>query len=648
MRKLIVGGVVLDLSNDSQIALTKEINSLWDFKDRRSNLTNTFTLPYTITNNQYFSHANDLTITSIDFRNFHECYYIQDYIQIISYGKLKLTTASAQGYEVAIAWGNIDLSETLGDKTLQDLNLDDLKHNWTHANVIANYVPAPAPAFECLYPFYNPSGIDADLFALGTVADPLFSSRFIPFVQLRRIILQIAEDNGLEFTGGIENVDSYAYIPVANYLFKPEYNVEASFTQRDLTGTPDLLNLSWLPLVYDNIITDDSGLIDPLTGYFISPETANYQINFNLNLYCRFYKQDPALNAEFKASTIVYIKTSIDGIIWVTQQITSLLTVEVNELDFYDWNVCQLEFLQNIPINNYFQFLVFVNISPVANINQVALYHTPQTTLKINAGQMQFGNEWNVARNLPDIKQIDLLKYACVLGGFMFSKKDNTNEIVFTRYSDIVSDVSGTQDMSEYLDSFEIKDLHTDLSQLNRLKYKNDETVDSERGKGLLLVEDNTLSRENELYEAPFGASEMEAYTDINGKEFQVARYPYLLDVLPWATISPRIFRLNMVFFDSYFRHLTTTTLVQSKFVASFADSDLSFSNILTKSYGQYAAIVNDFKRISGRFYMTSARFEALDLTKSIYISQLGSRFIIEKTDNWINPQLCEIILIKI
>lgn len=650
MRKLIINGTIADLSEGSIIALSKEINDMWDFKDKRANLTNTFTLPFSATNNLIFKNANIVNITDTTIRNYYECYFIQDFVQIISYGKGKLISAT-NGYEFTITWGNIDLSETLGTKTLQDLELSDLNHIWNHTNVIALFCPAPAPNWEVLYSLYNPSGVNFDMFAKGTTPDPFFSQNFIPMVQMRRLINQIAIDNGLTFTGGIENTNTMAYVPVQFNDFNPDYNVEASFVQRNVTGTPDFtIGIgNWLDFVQitpDDIKLDKTGVM--ALGVFKSPETASYIFNLDLKYYLTFSKTYYQNNAKFSLDCKIYYQTSNDNINWTTVYTRVYDQIIVDELKFYNLNLSENNIRQSIPANTYFRFYAEIYGGGIDNINAVLFYNTPETVFSINTDKMVFGNTWNIARNLPLIKQIDLLKYACVLGGWIFSKTDNTNEIVFKRFSDICNNIQDAQDLSDYMESFTIENLHTELSQLNRLKYDNDETVKETTGEGLLLIADDTLNKEQDIYTAPFGASGMESYILPSGASIQVAKFPYLRDDLTWDKINPRIFNLQLETLNVYFRALSTTTLVQSKFVARFSASDLSFSNSLVKNYGNYIDIVNDFKLINGKFYMTAARFNDIDLLKPVFIKQLGSHFYIQKVKDFVLGQLCEILLIKI
>lgn len=650
MRKLTIDFQLADLSNDTIIALSKSINDFWDLKDKRSNLTNTFILPYSQANNAIFKNAKDITITENP-RNYYEVSYIQDFVQVIGYGKGKLIKASKDGYEFCVYWGNIDISEILGTKTLQDLELSDLNHIWNHANVIALICPAPAPVFDVLYPFYNPSAVGYDMWALGTSPDPFFSQNFIPFVRLERIINQIETDNDFVFTGGIENTDSMAYIPVAFNDFNPDYNVEASFVQMDLTGTPDLTLLTGfysnqLPLIYDNIILDKLGLISLTTGYYQFQENGNYIVNFDGIVKIKVWNPGSS-NINYAINHNIKYQISNNQITWTdVYSLTSSVSNQTASL--IDYELDSISYRVTGTTNYYLRVLLTLSVTPASPTLVVNCYNTISTKLSISSDKMVFGNTWNIARNLPDIKQIDLLKYVCVLGGWTFSKIENTNEIVFKKFSEIVSGIENAQDLSEYLESYEILDYHSEFAQLNRLKYDNDTTVKLTTGEGLFTIDDNTLEKETDVYTAPFAASSMENFITPLGASVQVGKLPHLKDDLTWEKINFRIFHLTLETLMVYYRALSTTSLVTSKFVAKFTASDLHFSNVLVKNYANYLDIVSDFKIISGKIYMTSQRFEALDLLNPVYIQQLGSHFYIQKAGDFVRGQLCEIILIKI
>lgn len=643
MRKLIINGSVADLPKGEVIALSKEINSLWDFKDKRSNLSNTITLPYSQANNIIFGNAKDATITDTAFRNFYSVVYIQDYVQVISTGKAKLTKAGADGYEIVISWGNVELADILADKTLQDLDLSDLNHVWNDANVRALYVPT-APIYDCLYPFYNPSTEEADLFNAGTVADPMFSSWFIPFVQLRRLILQIATDNNLEFVGGIENVDNSVYVPVANNDFNPDYNVEASFEDRDISGTPDYtvppLTNTTVFFNFDKVIKDAYNLM--ATGVYQSPETASYVFELKPVLFFRVVC--PGLPT-FQYQYLIEWEYSATGATWVV--VGSYQSALISSSDVFTLEV-EMEgtsFKYNVPVGGFIRYTITIYVP--TNFITLQVYHTSKTLFTANGDKMTFGNTWNIARNMPDIKQIDLLKYACVLGGFIFEKKENSNYIYFYKYDDIITSTDA-QDLSEFMERYEINDFHAPLAQSNRLKYSNDETVKETLGDGFLLIEDDTLERTKDLYEAPFGSSAIETFTTPAADSLLIARIPLLNQDLSWVKISPRILSLQVESINCYYRNLSNTNLVASKFVAKFTASDLIFTNILNKAYQAYSETVNDYKDVSVWCDLSTARFYDLDLSRPAYFKQLGAKFIIQKVKDFVKGAMTELQLIKI
>jgi hypothetical protein len=239
---------------------------------------------------------------------------------------------------------------------------------------------------------------------------------------------------------------------------------------------------------------------------------------------------------------------------------------------------------------------------------------------------------------------IDLLKYISALGGYRINIEGGTNEVSFIKTKDMINDIGSATDLSDNLESFEIKSLHPNMSQRNYMRYSNDENVGI-IGEGYIDISDDTLPREQDFYVAPFSASNNEKWNDLI-----IGRYPIIkIWNEEFEDIAARLFKLRLEAFDPVL-NITAgggDTTTASKYVAYWQPSQ-GVDNIIAANYQEYIAMLNNFKMIDGIIYLSDEEFNALDLSKIAYIKQLGSYFIINIVPDYVSGQVVSIDLIKL
>mgnify|MGYP003640912456 CR=1 FL=1 len=121
--------VTLDVSNPGAISLTYNVGSVGDVLGRMSPFSQTFRLPFTAKNSQFFQHYYDVNMSTGDVGTSRfvpeekiECELRQDGIPIII-GTLQLRTAhiTAEEYEVVVYGLEAGFFQAIGDKKLIDL-----------------------------------------------------------------------------------------------------------------------------------------------------------------------------------------------------------------------------------------------------------------------------------------------------------------------------------------------------------------------------------------------------------------------------------------------------------------------------------------------------------------------------------------------
>jgi hypothetical protein len=645
MQKLTINNQTADLPQNQTVALTKRIVNWEKLESHSANYSNTITLPYSKTNNQIFQSAFDPASDSTDLRKFYEIQYIQDYNEIISFGKGKLITADKNGYKFAMYWGNINLKDALEGKSIQELDLTDLNHVWNLTNVLEWYVVFP----DISYPIVDLSVIGENLLEEGTASFPIKAYRLIPFIRADRIIEQIATDNGLIFNG----ISGLEQIPVASKKLQPFSNFEVGVNDfkevyADIYSAGEINYYRIFNLLFDKIVSDPLSNFDTaqnlLDGTMYTNTAASTQtLRFSLFISLLFKTQ----NLEIKGvSNIKFIFEKWDGVAWATEKETlyysSLTTPPTPPIVFSDY----LKFVE-LPEQEH-EAVLLPNESMRARVEfyfysdfdqNLSIELSTTTYFKTSTNDMSFGDPWQIASNLPNISQYDFLKEMCFLRGLIFSNvKDNVFE--FTKVTDIIN--AEAQDFSDKFISLDIENIHTSLSQVNDLKFNNDATVEADLGSHTFRINNNTLKQRSDYYVSKFGAS---GFREWAGE--RVMRLPILKTSEPkWQKVNNRIttFRNKT---DLYFTDDVTTELAPG--FKTIAEHDgFTMESVWRGGYAEYETLMNNFKRCKMILNLSQNDFEAIDLKRPIFVKQAAGKYIIEEIKSFVAGTPTELIVLKL
>ncbi|MEJ8803134.1 hypothetical protein [Pontibacter sp. H249] len=121
-----------------------------------------------------------------------------------------------------------------------------------------------------------------------------------------------------------------------------------------------------------------------------------------------------------------------------------------------------------------------------------------------------FKTEWDVALNLPDIKQKDFLKSIRALFDLMVTFEPYSNTLHFTPFNKLEENKASALDWSDklvYVGSPQVAVSYRfgDFAQKSWFRYKQDETGGN--GDSYLTVDNAQLEREKNMVELPFAAS---------------------------------------------------------------------------------------------------------------------------------------------
>jgi hypothetical protein len=675
MIKLLINDVAADLTGVNKIALTKQIAEIIDVENKRSNLSNTIELPHSEINNAIFYNSNTVNYSGSNPRIFFNVTMIQDYVEIITYGKGKLMGSSNGKYQFVVYWGNISLPDILLDKTINDLNLSDLDETWNLTN--AKNWTVPGTSYKLAYMLAETHATES--LNSGTISNPINVKRLVPFVALSRILRQIEIDNGINFSGEcmrkfididsgtydgvvVNNIDADLWIPVSKKIDAPiedyEYKREKTY---DLYSTTIV----------------DNGTFNSGFGYIPNEDDSNaFTYTFTQTSIYNISTLLSFISHNVRYETLMLNRPDISLLVTFVAEYyeasTGLWTVDSNPIikgktiENMKWNDNPFDYSIAFATERLFEagdkirFKIKTEIEITGGTPIDAHFYTrcyaylkKDSQINIVPTNSSFGNTFFIAKNLPEIKQIDIIKYVMALECMVMDFNDVDNTFIFRTFNDICDDISTAVDYTDNLQSFEIGSIHSELSKLNDFDYDNSEDVGTDAGHNTYSPADECLTGTSQAYKAPFSASLNVIYG--NSK---VAKLPIFENSLDSGTdlvdytkdfknIKPRILSC---YYDPTVRYYTdgnNNDTNNGKYIAIFG-SQIDFKFVLASAYSKWITTFNNYQLINAKMKFSVSEFADIDLLKAAYFKQLGNYFIINKVSNWVAGQLTDVELIKI
>jgi hypothetical protein len=146
--QLYINGQLLDLSNDSPIALTFQINNLADVRNQSGNTSNQFKVPLTQRNRRILGFPDDIKITTNIPYTTLDAKIVQDGIEVVPAGIGEINSADENTASITVLSGNVDFFDNI-DAPIYDMG-DSSKpagqkqvfapynHTWNLTNVVAS------------------------------------------------------------------------------------------------------------------------------------------------------------------------------------------------------------------------------------------------------------------------------------------------------------------------------------------------------------------------------------------------------------------------------------------------------------------------------------------------------------------------------
>ena len=293
----------LDL-NDVSIKANYSTIEIQDITKRKSENTQGFTLPFTSTNNKFFSHFYNVNASGdFDVNARIKASVNVDTVQVIDgYLQLMSVNSTTQTYDVVVLGEVANIVKSLGIENLTDLDLSQYNHDYTRANVYASWDGATvydngSTGDEILYPIID-YGTGLDKIAVDATNDRLSTDKLKPAFKVQTLFYKILNSLGYSINSSFLGSDTFftkQYMTLAGKVKTLENEQTDGFRVYTDTGSTRVYdnNVDVIPFLIDNpsVISEaydingnyNTNAADPDDSFYDVPANGYYR--FKVLLY---------------------------------------------------------------------------------------------------------------------------------------------------------------------------------------------------------------------------------------------------------------------------------------------------------------------------------------------------------------------------
>ena len=691
----------VDLSDDSPIALTFQINDLAEVKNQQGNTSNQFKIPLTQNNRSILGFADDISIQSQTPYTPLQARIIQNGIEILPNAIAEINEVDDDTASITILSGNVDFFDALGgqiadmgDSTSQWSNYGSnlpwkvFDHTWDLENVANSQKNTgqdgwiyPIVDYGMIDPvdftqpidvrnqrpgFFIKKAIDLMIQSTGyTAKGSLLADPIYPL-----LIAQFSNGNfehGLDY----QNQPNEKGILVSNAIAQtqnhPAGNTgSAQYPQQGVIRFDSVLsdpssffkNNAYVP---NEVISVEATVTIPKLLFHGHPN-ATYGSNLNINILLLDSNANVNLGSfNFNFTSGYDTRTGSGDSLRVNKTFTNSKLSISTTLSPATFEGLQVTFDFEGYTDAYF------------TLYEGAIFQVvPQNT------NVQFGQVVQCERILPDMSQKDFLKDTFQRFGIICQTDVYTKTITFSSLKDIVNNIPIALDWSSKCIN-QGKQVNYQLggySQVNSMEYQTDANLlPLKFGWDQLTIYDQTLSAvPTDLIVSKFGPSFNRPY--IGGTIAQITMIDdtsapvtgpadFTISVAPRILVDQKLDLLalgkTVTFIDG------TNTPIQINDVISVPyfykpDGDYNLCwcdmpgnsptqkqpGLKNKYYTELQKILQNTKIIVRYFMLTPRDISELDLLVPIYLAQHNAYFYINKIDSWRKGQPCKVELVKL
>lgn len=694
--QLFINDQLVDLSNDSPIALTFQINNLAEVQNQQGNTSNQFKLPLTQRNRQILGFPDDIAFTTnLPYGQYH-AKIVQDGLEIIPYGIAELQGINQDSANITVLSGNVDFFDAIGGK-LYDMG--DSTSIWTNygQNLVWKTYDHTWDLDTVAGSQHNTSGWIWPVIDYGLMTDdfaaPIDVHNMRPGFFIKTAIELLMQSSGYTAAGSLLGDPLYPLLiaQFSNGSFAHGTDYQNQVDERGLSvGQSGQTSLSHPNaknpggnLLWDTIFTggDQSNQFSArqyfttkaindviitatfpqiyLRGYLNGSPT-----ELRISIYYHEYGQPVTSQTELTYYNVSFgghgekkpgetwsdpngwtrLNGSDGGNLYAEINLTNIVlsfqtTLAENDTIYigYAWKGRQPG---------------FVNIYPNASFS-----------VKSQNQSVQYGQTVQCERIFPDISQKDLLKDTLQRFGII-CQTDNTNKTVsFNSFKDIINNIPIAKDWSSKClnQGKQVSFQLGNYAQLNYMQYQTDQNIlPLNYGWSQIQIADQTLPANATLFNSPFGPSLNRSYyggtvARITMIDDTGSSNSFSISVAPRILIDQKLNLQNLAgnttvtFTDGNGNSRYINDLISTPyFYKPDGTASLMFDDLRKKYYPELQKILTQTKKIVRYILLTPRDILDLDLLIPVYIQQDSAYYYINKIDAWRKGQPTKVELIKL
>lgn len=683
--QLYINEQLVDLNDDSPIALTFQINNLADVQNQQGNTSNQFKLPLTQRNRRILGFPDDVTFTTNQPYQQYQAKLIQDGLEIIPYGIAELNGINQDNADITVLSGNVGFFDAIdgnlydmGDSTSQWSNYGQnlVWKQYDHVWNIQNVATSQTKTEGWIWPV-----VDYGLISNFDYSTPINVNYQRPGFFIKTAVDLLLKSTGYKGTGSLLNDPLYPKLicQFANDSFEHGTDVQNNTMYKSITVQtgqnfarmhPDTTNnISSIP--FSIIVSDPNHYYDVAhNGYFVSevtsvtasiafglsfsstnPSHTDYssKIAIQIRLYTDVNMTDA--NAQVLAETIVnYADRGNQPTMIVSNQ-----TVSFDQV---------LQSGQGIKIT--YEFRGYTGGS--FTLDSGATFN-----IQNKVQDVQYGQTIQCERIFPDISQKDLLKDILQKFGIICQTNNASRTVSFNSLRDIVNNIPLAKDWTgKCIDQGkQIVFQLGNYAQVNYLKYKEDDNVlPKDFANSQININDATLPATGDLIDSKFAPTLNRSFYDgtiaqVLKKDPKSDTDDFSISTQPRLLVDQKLNLMNLGKTVTFNDGNTANNVAVNDWISvpyfykpdgehNLCFCDMPSSNakkqpgLQTLYYPELQKVLIQSKKITRYLLLTPRDVLELDLMIPVYLQQDNAYYYINKIDSWRKGQPCKVELIKL
>ena len=438
MLRLTIDGNEIELYENEPVNLSYQFSNLQEINASSSNFSQTFRVPLTKKNQDYFGAVNEFGLipdwdpkTKVDAElSYNTIPVMRGFVQVKAVYVQKGKYADV---ELVFFGETANLSRDIGDAMLTDLNLSAYDHDLNATNLAASWAGTlSSGVIRYGLPDKGKNWTSANIW---TSSDPLEHGDFTPYFRVSKLFETILREAGYTYTSDFFDNEDDLYLMLYNGLFTPASNDDTDFSadqilvglSSNLTGLTAHPNFTSITAWSESSpFYDQNNRFTSGTTYTV-PYRAYYR--FRVNVYGRL---------DHDTGDFVSMRLSRNG----SELWTFIDNFESPEFNDITHALLSPEFVMEAGDTVEFQYVVGNSSHPLALDGGTEVSNL--TTWWQVAYISTIGLDINVTKNLPEIKQIDFVSGLQKMFNLVFiPDRNNPKKLYIEPFNDYLA--SGTK-----------------------------------------------------------------------------------------------------------------------------------------------------------------------------------------------------------